>query len=266
MINNIDHLSFSSMRMHQRCPRQYYFRYVLGIKAPPSVKMGVGKCSNDAIIGDNKGEIAGNFRQKIQTGNDLRPNQVTDMFRDLFRGRKEKWDWTQEQKDENHWEKGTTIAIEEYIKTVAATVQPMTVQDEFRVEFENYPALIGYIDFEDMGNNGKDNTLVEMKLKSKKMSDKQIADDQQITCYDLGYKQKYGKRPKRREYQVLLVGKKQPQLAGAERTEAHLNHFLWAFAEIVKAIGAGIFPRCDPENWNCDPKWCGYYSKCFGKK
>ncbi|MCB5270561.1 MAG: PD-(D/E)XK nuclease family protein [Candidatus Cloacimonetes bacterium] len=36
--------------------------------------------------------------------------------------------------------------------------------------------------------------------------------------------------------------------------------------DAAKQISAGIFPRCDPEAWCCNPQWCGYWDLCRGKR
>jgi hypothetical protein len=37
-------------------------------------------------------------------------------------------------------------------------------------------------------------------------------------------------------------------------------------AEVARNIKAGIFPRCAPTGWHCSPTFCGYYSRCRGKR
>jgi hypothetical protein len=37
-------------------------------------------------------------------------------------------------------------------------------------------------------------------------------------------------------------------------------------AEVARNIKAGIFPRCAPTGWHCSLTFCGYYSRCRGKR
>jgi hypothetical protein len=37
-------------------------------------------------------------------------------------------------------------------------------------------------------------------------------------------------------------------------------------AEVSKNIKAGIFPRCAPTGWHCSPTFCGYFTRCRGKR
>jgi len=62
------YLSFSQLSMFLRCPRQYEFRYIHGLKIPPSGAMVQSKVRHQTL--------EQNYRQKIQSSKDLRVEQV----------------------------------------------------------------------------------------------------------------------------------------------------------------------------------------------
>ena len=57
------HISVSALEMHQRCPKQYEFRYVEGMKIPPGIALIRGKAFHSGV--------AHNYKQKIESAKDL---------------------------------------------------------------------------------------------------------------------------------------------------------------------------------------------------
>ena len=70
------HLSFTQINMFLRCARQYEFRYIKGLRRPPSGALILGKSWHKAV------EL--NYSQKIQTEKDLPIEDVQDCFSDAF--------------------------------------------------------------------------------------------------------------------------------------------------------------------------------------
>ena len=66
------HLSFTQISMFLRCPRQYEYRYVQGIKSPPSGALILGRCWHETL---DK-----NYRQKIESDRDLPLGEMQDLF------------------------------------------------------------------------------------------------------------------------------------------------------------------------------------------
>ena len=64
------YLSVSQVNMYLRCPLQYMFRYIEGLKLPPKSAMTLGKSIHFGI--------EGNYRQKIDSHKDL-PKEVKSM-------------------------------------------------------------------------------------------------------------------------------------------------------------------------------------------
>ena len=71
------HLSVTQLRMYLRCPLQYYFRYICGLKIPPTGDITLGRTVHAAL--------EENYRQKVETHRDLPLDQVYDIL-------SERWD------------------------------------------------------------------------------------------------------------------------------------------------------------------------------
>ncbi len=70
------HLSVTQLKMYLRCPLQYEFRYIKGMKIPPAGVMTLGKSIHSTL--------EENYRQKIETRQDLPLDFWTDYFSDTW--------------------------------------------------------------------------------------------------------------------------------------------------------------------------------------
>lgn len=48
-------------------------------------------------------------------------------------------------------------------------------------------------------------------------------------------------------------------------TPGQVNHVMRVVEDVATSIAMGHFPRTDPGNWWCGPKWCGMWQHCRGK-
>ena len=60
--------------MYLRCPLQHYFRYVCDLRSPPNANMTLGRVMH-SVLEDN-------YRQKIDSRQDLPLDQMTDLLSD----------------------------------------------------------------------------------------------------------------------------------------------------------------------------------------
>ena len=75
----LDHISHSQISMWLRCPRQWEYRYVAGLKIPPSGPLIVGSAYHSAL--------EGNFIQKVSSMVDLPLSDCLDIFSDAWEER-----------------------------------------------------------------------------------------------------------------------------------------------------------------------------------
>ena len=131
------HVSFSQLNMFLRCGEQYHQRYIKGKVIPPSGSLVRGKCCHKVT--------AKNFTQKIETKIDLPAETVKDAFSDEWESTKYQIAWTEEELDgqspkkvEGQY-KDTGVALTEIFHIEQSPIcQPIKIEDEFLVKFEEH--------------------------------------------------------------------------------------------------------------------------------
>jgi putative RecB family exonuclease len=232
--------------MYLRCPLQYYFRYVCGLKMPPTGDMTLGRTVHGALE-----DI---YRQKIESGQDLPLDRVCDSFSDRWENEAQ---LTLFQGDESagHLKDEGVRLLGVYHSTVAPTVQPAEVEREFLVDTgATELPLKGYIDLID--SNG---TIIDHKTTKRSFPQDAAQKDLQLTAYAMAYRQLYG-QPENGLRLDALVRNKQPkvqQLATA-RSQADVDRFLRLAGQVERAIKAEAFYPSD--NYMCGV--CGYGEMC----
>ena len=66
------HPSVTQLRMYLCCPLQYYFHHICGLKIPPTGSLTLGRTVHRTL--------EENYRQKIQSHEDLPLQQIHEMF------------------------------------------------------------------------------------------------------------------------------------------------------------------------------------------
>jgi hypothetical protein len=73
---DFEHLSTTSLKMYLRCPLQFMFRYVKGLKIPPVGAIVLGKSVHYGL--------EENFRHKQQSKKDLSLSKVLEAYAAFF--------------------------------------------------------------------------------------------------------------------------------------------------------------------------------------
>ncbi len=245
------HLSHSQVNMFLRCPKQYEFRYFENIIAPPSGMLILGSSGHSAL--------AYNFTQKIDSHKDLKANEICDYFASEFDKRvQEEQPIFEPDLSRGNLKDGGVSVIKKYRSDFSGSIQPVEVEKEFNIEFENVEyTLNGYIDLID------DRGLIrDHKFSRKTPSQSDIDDDLQATVYYMAYKYDYDCEPKGFEYDYL-INKKNPEIKPypTSRSEADIEEYLGILGDISNAIKAGNFYK-NTQGWHCSPQYCGYFAQC----
>ena len=243
-----EHFSFSQANMYQRCPKQYEFRYIEDIVRPPSVSLIWGSSEHIALELNNN--------HKVETKEDLPADDVVECFCDTFDSKaKEISEWEGQTKD-SVIEKGTALT-KEYMEIVAPEIQPEVVEQEFRITIpvdDDEVEVLGYIDLE------QPDITSDYKVVGKTKTQADTDSDLQLPLYDMVTNK--GKA----EF-ICLVKTKKPKIVrvATEITQQRKDWAVYTLGEIAKAVSAGVFPPCNPAEWCCSEKWCGYWYMCRGK-
>lgn len=245
---NNKHLSVTQIKMYLRCPLQYKFRYLDGLKIPPVSAITLGRSIHSAL------EI--NYTQKIKTKQDLPVAQVTDIFSGFWEQNIEETLFAEDEKPGKIKDEGIGL-ITAYQGQISPTIQPKVVEKDFELSFQNVDyTLKGKLDLVD-----SQDIIIDHKTTKRNMSEKDAATDLQLTCYSLAYRHALGLKEKALRFDVM-VRTKNPKIQQitTQRTQEDINRFLKIMAYVAKATQAGIFyPN---ENYFCGV--CGYRGLCKG--
>ena len=242
-----DYQSFSSLSTFVGCGMQYYFRYVEGIKTPPSVAIIEGSAGH-------KGQEK-NFVQKVETHIDLPVDVVLDVVSDTFE---------QRSADVETWETPKGSAKDEIIKLMRFVhtnhnpkIQPVECEAEHIIEIPNPDSglpvkMKSYIDLVDTTQ-----TIRDSKFTKKAKSQGDADNDMQLTIYS------YVKSLPKVAFDCFIKGDK-PRVATipSVRGTRQWNWLERAVPKYIKAIESGVFMPCDPAHWRCSERFCGYWFIC----
>lgn len=250
----IDHLSATQLNMFILCPRQYRFRYIEGLRRPPLGKWVQGGAVHEAL--------AHNYEQKIQTHEDLASLDVVDFMAAAFDQRildEGEVNWEGEESGKLLDQAAKITA--NYQKVWAPSIQPIAVELEQRVVFDDFPDLLGFIDLIKEGGG-----VIDHKLVARTIPQGDADNSTQLSCYGFTRYIATGIEDQELSFDCL-VKTKTPKIVRVSTRRGMLDHnfLLKQMTEIYRCIKAGVFVP-NTNGWHCSPKYCGYYGMCRGKK
>lgn len=241
------YLSFSAVEMYLKCGQQFKFRYVDGVRSPPSVAMVEGS----------------SHHSWLQTNNNLQKEEkqiigaedAMDIFMTAWKKQSKDVDRRERIRDEKDVFTRAPKLIGAYIKRLAPKMRPVAVEKRFRISIGGVP-FVGFIDVVD-----KIKGALDYKTTSKKKTAGQARNSLQLSSYarvlgthDVGF--------------ISLVKAKTPTV-DLVTTKLASKDVQWAdeiAASTADAIKRGAFPKTSPDNWWCSEKFCGYWHQCRGAK
>lgn len=279
----LDFISHSQVSMALRCMKQYYFRYCMGMKVPPSGALHLGKSFAKSM--------ERNFVQKQRSRTDLPIEEVLDYYGHVFDyGRvNEEIDWGKEDpgevKDEGY------LLVGGYMEQVAPGVQPIGVEEKEQrhVVSDELPPFYVVLDLIEEREFG-----IDHKTASKAWSENDEFKEIQHFPYMSYLGSKFGRPPwdckfeyhvaarsraRKRETQLkaLAAGKSlkddlvdaveiRPVWITKEGFEWYLDlvknvvlqirREIWTPRPTNKSLGGGYY---------CSADWCGYWPLCRGR-
>ena len=253
--NSAPHLSPTQVNMFLRCPAQWYYRYVRGLKRPPSGAATLGSAVDAGITH--------NYQQKIETQEDLSLDDVLDAFSTDFEARKPDTVWEPNEEPGEVKDDGVRV-LSVYHKEAAPKVQPTAVQERVELEIPNF----GYRFVAVPDVIEKDSIIRDTKVakrspaKSNGSSVVAPAHQDQMVAYALTYR---ATREEAEEGCVVdyLVRTKTSKLVQVplQVTSSHLTYYKNLIALVAKQIEAQIFTP-NRQNYLCSRRYCGYWEEC----
>lgn len=240
----LDHVSHSQISMWLRCPRQWSYRYVDGLKMPPSGALIEGSCYHKSL--------EANFRQKITSFSDLPVDECLDIFSDEWVQRlsaEEFIDW--ENKSAGRCKDEGISLVTEYMASTSFAVQPITVEESIVSEVAGVP-FVCILDLVD-----KRKIVIDHKTSAKAYSQTDVDKDLQASAqaFALGRPIVF--------HNHVAVKSRSPyiQIIKSYRTHADIDWWLEAAAQVIVQMKTGVAPP-RPVGWQCSPRFCGFWDIC----
>jgi len=267
MVTN-NHLSVSQISMFLRCPMQYEFRYIKGIKIPPAGAMIEGTAYHAAIAND--------LWNKKETGELLPDSEIGDVFSTSFdhqvktKGLREDEVW--EEFEQIDWQgedpgqlKDEGIKLAQlYHNTVANTIEPVEIEERKETTIAGFPFVF-------IADVVEAKRVIDHKVKKKRFSEDELKKDLQATTYSMIYQRpfEFHVAVKSKTWMNLKPAKGETEqdkwIAKAPRGKGDFLFFTGLVTRVKQAIDTGIFYP-NPTGWVCSEQWCGYYKLCRGKE
>lgn len=242
----------SAINMFLKCPRQYMFRYMMGMRIPPKSALTVGLAFDSAATV--------NFKQKIESKIDMTESDVMDACASDFDKRSPETDWDGE--DPGELKDLAVRMTQAFHQKAAPNIQPTTVQEQFRIETDAGYALGGTFDVVEANHVVRD-----QKTSKAEYSEDAVQNEIQPAVYSFAYQAKTGVRPEF-AFDVVTKHKKEPryQEVRGKVTDTQTEQLFEAVNIMHSQIQRGEFQYAAPGSWWCSKTWCGYHSICKGKK
>ncbi len=248
----IDHLSYSQISTYLTCPLRYKFQYVDLV--PPAFT------ASALVFGQAIHEAVGAFYQEILTGDELRPDQMIDVYRQAWQSKDGVEIRFFNGDDEDSLTEKAKLMLKVFHDAFDPGVQIIGIEEFFEVKFaKEMPPFQGYIDLIEESPSGKI-SIVDLKTAARKPTKAQTSSNLQLTAYTLGA-EALGFDPEQLGLRLDVVTKtKNPELVRFETTRTQQERD--RFVKIVKTICSAIehhafFPR---EDWHCSQ--CAWADHC----
>lgn len=238
--------------MFLKCPRQYMFRYMMGLRVPPKSALVVGLSFDSAATV--------NFKQKIESKVDLPESDVLDACATDFDKRAPGTDWDGDDPGE---QKDLAIRMTKAFHAKAApNIKPLTVQEEFRIETDAGYALGGTFDVTE-----ENHVVRDQKTSKTEYAEDAVQTEIQPAVYSFAYEAKHGVKPDF-AFDVVTKHKKEPryQEVRGKVGETQTEQLFEAVGIMHSQIQRGEFQYSAPGSWWCSKTWCGWWHMCKGKK
>jgi putative RecB family exonuclease len=243
------HLSYSQINTYMTCPLRYHFQYVEQI--PPTFT------SASLAFGSSIHEAAAAFYQSRLEGDELRPDQLLDVYRDTWRSKESVKFFNGD--NENSLMQKASLMLSVFHESCDPSVCVLGVEEFFEVPLGGLPPFHGYIDLIEQSVDGTI-AIVDLKTASKKLTDANVHGNLQLTAYSLGA-EALGFEPNALNLRLdVLTKTKNPEMVKhhTTRTEDDRRRFIKLLYQIWNGIEQGVwFPR---EDWHCGQ--CAWAKQC----
>lgn len=242
--SGVQHVSASSLSQYQRCPRQWAYRYVLGVKVPPDGGLLVGSGVHHAA------EVG--MVEKMQTGTDPDPEMAAETAAEYVSEQVRSGEVRLEDDDQGGLTDRAVRISRAWAAEAAPLVMPVAVEDTFTVSLAGIP-VTGRLDVVTATQ------VVDWKTSGKSPNRDDVVKSTQTSLYA-----RATGKPLSFVYLVNQVkGVKVAPVEVGEDESAQAARLAEAtVADVAEGMALGVWPR-NRNGWHCSKRWCGYYDRCM---
>lgn len=244
------HISPSQINLILDCSAKYMFRYIFGIRPPMRSFAARGKAVHRGL--------EYNYRQKIETHEDLPLSEVQDAASDAFDSMLAEVQWDEDE-DPGKFKDQTIELVSFYHQEVAPTIQPVMVEQPVLLEIPETEFVIkGIIDLVD--SNGY---IRDTKTKNATPPQKTVDSCLQLTIYAMGYRQLTGKIEAGVMLDNLVSLKKGPKYVPliSHRTDRDIKRLTNIARAVINCIKGGAYVP-NPNSNMCSETKCDFWKIC----
>ncbi|MED0675816.1 PD-(D/E)XK nuclease family protein [Aneurinibacillus thermoaerophilus] len=243
------YLSVSQIRTYQRCPKQYEYQYVYGMKTTFGSSFLLGRAFHKAIEEAN--------RAKMETGEIFETDQVADVFSDAWETEKEEVEWKEDEDKGQLKDSGLKMTMA-YYEEHGRTLSPFLIETGFMMEVEGIP-FQGFIDLAET-----DGTIRDFKTASKSPTADVVDSSIQLAAYALAYRELTGQKEVKVGLDYVVNLKKGPKITRLETEidKGRMERLKATIQGVGQAISAGVFYP-NEEGFACG--YCSFRELCKGK-
>lgn len=253
-MNDLAHLSYSSISAYQSCARSWRFRYIDKIKTPASPALIFGTAIHQAV----QAVVSGTTSAKIE-----------DIWAEKWAGVQQQdvaWDGALPEQMANE---GLRMLAHPGIMDVITGLHPLIENGqpaiEQRVELHIVSVPVPVIGFIDLITN--DGIPHDFKTASRAWTQEQAQSEMQPLFYLAALGQMgYTLNPHRRFRHIIFVKTRTPQVQMFESTFAFAQYMFLVntIQQVWRGIESGVFPP-NPGSWKCSERYCDYWRLCRGR-
>lgn len=247
-------ISFSAYSSYLRCPKQFEYSYVDGIKSPPKGALILGRGTHKGLEWASKEHINNAAPPPLAQVKEAAAAGIESEMADVPASEVQ-WD----EGDDAGAVKDAAVSLVEAYEPIRLENKPLSVEKRFEIEFSNTNyKMLGVTDLETT-----DGRVIDWKTTKKSYPANGAEISDQLTTYGI-------QNPEAKSLELhVMVRTKTPKLQvlkSAPRTPEQQGELLGNIARVAILIKTGIFPKVLENAPGSPCSWCGYYEKCRGKK
>lgn len=241
------YLSPSQITTYTLCPRQYWWKYVVGEVAPPRGATVQGTAAHSAA------QAA--LVHRMANGEDLAPDAVRDAAATAFDLAIPEADLAVDEEPGALKDEAVALAGL-WAREVAPLLSPVAVEERFSVDIDGIE-VVGYLDVRELDG------VADLKTVGRAPAEDAAEKSMQFALYAIAAEAAHGMFAPEVRADYLVRGR-QPRHVRQTVTlpEGRLAATEETVRDVAAAIESGLFPR-NPSAFICSAKACPFHHRCW---